>query len=555
MSDSEDPLPWRMVNDVYRDITIVAEGMRLEYHKAVLVQHSRLLRQLITEKSWCGCQDVVISLDDVTASSVRNVMDLIYSGVGGVAGDRSKDFTQVIDMLQIDTIVVSDVEMEETSTFGGFHDLVNKRRSSMSNEAPVSVPPEDLLVTRSMSAKAKAKTVERSRTVSMDTMELLRNLQEEKNKVTPEEAGRQKRGRKKKMGEMDGRVRPEVSAVAKELTNANKSPDLPSKSNFVKENVNINKFKPSSPAPPVKIVKSNPRVSDAEIVIDDDIKKEVVRNDENDKYVCPYHDCQSESKSAQSIKIHLALVHYKKTIQAEFPNWKKQKCDECDRSIGQMTAYYLHMANHKKYKYMDLTPDQLRASKSQNVKENSSSMSSSSSQPFFFDMKPVSNSQTNMSPAFVSANKVFTPKPKSYSPMTSGGVTRSNSFVKGVVPNSPKRSSIVGGFSQGRSSSFIASSSQGFQSVRTPLSKFAPKAYGSIVTPGSRGPPGPIVRLPGPTGERSDNGIRRESFGGIGSMTGMSEMAVTRRSRMSLGDGDAAKISLISKDNKKQRGF
>lgn len=42
------------------------------------------------------------------------------------------------------------------------------------------------------------------------------------------------------------------------------------------------------------------------------------------------------------------------------------------------------------------------------------------------------------------------------------------------------------------------------------------------------------MRLPGPTGERSDNGIRRESFGGIGSMTGMSEMAVTRRSRPEL---------------------
>ena len=66
-------------------------------------------------------------------------------------------------------------------------------------------------------------------------------------------------------------------------------------------------------------------------------------------------------------------------------------------------------------------------------------------------------------------------------------MTRSNSFVKGVVSNSPKRSSIVGGFSQGRSSSFIASSNQGFQSVRTPVSKFTPKAYGSTVTPGSRG--------------------------------------------------------------------
>lgn len=549
MSESEDPLPWRMVNDVYRDITIIAEGKHLEFHKAVLVQHSRLLRQLITEKSWCGCQDVIISLDNVTASSVSNVMDLIYSGVGGVAGERNKDFKHVIDMLQIDTLVVSDIIMEETNVSSRFQDFVDRRRSSLSNEAPLAVPPEDLLVTRSMSAKAKMKNVAESRTVSMDTMELLRNLQEEKNKVIPDETGRQKRGRKKKLEEMDGRIRPEVSAVAKELTKTNISPGRPSKSNFVKENVNINNLRTSSP--PVKIVKSNARSSDAEIVIDDDIKKEVVRSDENEKYVCPYQDCQSESKSAQSIKIHLALVHYKKTIQAEFPNWKKQKCEECDRSIGQMTAYYLHMANHKKYKYMDLTPDQLRASKSQNLKENSSSMSTSSSQPFFFDMKPVSNSQTTMSPAFVSANKVFTPKPKSYSPLTSG-VTRSNSFVKGVVSNSPKRSSVVGGFSQGRSSSFIQSSSQGFQSIRTPLNKFTPKAFGNTVTPGSRGPPGPIVRLPGPSGEKTETRVRRESFSGISSMSGM---GVTQRSRLSLGDGDAAKMSLLNKDNKKQRGF
>ena len=44
------------------------------------------------------------------------------------------------------------------------------------------------------------------------------------------------------------------------------------------------------------------------------------------------------------------------------------------------------------------------------------------------------------------------------------------------------------------------------------------------------------MRLPGPSGERSDAGIRRESFGGISSMTmtGMSEMGVTRRSRPEL---------------------
>ena len=80
---------------------------------------------------------------------------------------------------------------------------------------------------------------------------------------------------------------------------------------------------------------------------------------EANKYICPYKECHSESKNAQSIKVHLALVHYKKLIQAEFPNWKKQKCDECDKSFGQMTAYYLHMANHKKFQYMNLPPSSM----------------------------------------------------------------------------------------------------------------------------------------------------------------------------------------------------
>merc|ERR1719357_1521312 len=72
-----------------------------------------------------------------------------------------------------------------------------------------------------------------------------------------------------------------------------------------------------------------------------------------ERFSCPFNDCSSESRSAQSIKVHLALVHYKKEIQADFPNWRTQKCEQCDRSFGQMTAYYLHMAQHKAYPYME----------------------------------------------------------------------------------------------------------------------------------------------------------------------------------------------------------
>merc|ERR1719443_1399032 len=193
---------------------------------------------------------------------------------------------------------------------------------------------------------------------------------------------------------------------------------------------------PPSKTPTTKFGVKSINKDVCEIVLDDnDIKKEVLsRAEDTDKYVCPYEDCQSESKNAQSIKIHLALVHYKKTIQAEFPNWKKQKCEECDRSIGQMTAYYLHMANHKKYKYMDLTPEQLKASssKSSGIKTKDPS---SNNQQFGLDKRSSSNSESQIrmvSSPFVSAGAAsYTPKPKSFSPLVcSSNLTKSASFVK-----------------------------------------------------------------------------------------------------------------------------
>ena len=98
-------------------ITIVAEGKRLHYHKAVLAQHSRLVRQLLTEDAWCRCYDAVISLDSVSAAAVKYVMDLVYSGAGGMADTGAPgamaDYRAVIEMLMIDTIVLGEARAEE----------------------------------------------------------------------------------------------------------------------------------------------------------------------------------------------------------------------------------------------------------------------------------------------------------------------------------------------------------------------------------------------------------------------------------------------------------
>ena len=95
----------------------MAEGKKLLYHKAVLAQHSRLVRQLLTEDAWCRCYDVIISLDTVSVASVRYVMDLVYSGAGGLAeaGDpvAGANIRAVIEMLMIDTIVLGEASVQE----------------------------------------------------------------------------------------------------------------------------------------------------------------------------------------------------------------------------------------------------------------------------------------------------------------------------------------------------------------------------------------------------------------------------------------------------------
>ena len=89
------------------------EDTRLSYHKAVLSQHSRLVRSLLQDEAWCQCYDVVISLDDVSLRDVKYVMELIYNGAGGISSQSHGDIKAVLSMLQIETILLDDLVVEE----------------------------------------------------------------------------------------------------------------------------------------------------------------------------------------------------------------------------------------------------------------------------------------------------------------------------------------------------------------------------------------------------------------------------------------------------------
>ena len=122
--------PWLLMKEVYRDVsqqkkfrqfrglisflkvTFIVAGSKLSYHKAVLTQHSRLIRSLLQDTGWCQCYDVVLSLDDVSPEDVKFVRDLIYNGAGGFSSQKHEDLKAVISMLQIDTILVDDLEVD-----------------------------------------------------------------------------------------------------------------------------------------------------------------------------------------------------------------------------------------------------------------------------------------------------------------------------------------------------------------------------------------------------------------------------------------------------------
>jgi len=362
--------PWKMVNHLFPDLVFLVEGKKLYYHQAVIAQHSELVRNILLKNNCCKCGgadcsrnagNIFISLDDVKINTVQYVMDMIYAGSGSIAGDTD-DYKSVLGMLQINTIVVDALDSLE-----GF--VLEEILQQVGNNLDLNLDMMQDMLQGPVESSNEVNEHDNSKKIDKDlkeTNKALKRLEKEKRKlVSAEEKKKAETDRKRDLRPKNKKQ--EVTAdknpiPEKELKNKDVKAveDVPTPTNIG------SKSQVTSAVSPVILDLEKPKKNqesksskddvDCEIILDsaETIGSTVAKNSEVERYVCPFTDCHSESKNVQSIKVHLALVHYKKLIQSEFPNWKKQKCDECDKSFGQMTAYYLHMANHKKFQYMDL---------------------------------------------------------------------------------------------------------------------------------------------------------------------------------------------------------
>eukprot|EP00092_Neocalanus_flemingeri_P041110 GFUD01044768.1.p1 GENE.GFUD01044768.1~~GFUD01044768.1.p1 ORF type:complete len:581 (-),score=135.69 GFUD01044768.1:143-1885(-) len=511
--------PWKIINHLFPDLVFLVEGKKLYYHQAVLAQHSQLVKSLLLKNSCCKCfgvdcsrnaGNVFITLDSVKVNTVQYVMDMIYAGGGNIAGDTD-DYKSVVDMLHIDTILVDAVDAPE-----GFimEEIISEIGSDMILD---NVHKGSSLISDALEEESRKVDQELK-----ETNKALRKLEKEKKKLALEEKKKQEMEKKR---DRRSRNRKPINAEEKNRDESIDNQEETEKGNEIetkekktlstvieiglKGKVNTMADSPKLATVPIKS-SSEPKKSsadddDCEIIIDSENENEKnqtsieeVKSDEVERYICPFKDCRSESKNAQSIKVHLALVHYKKTIQSEFPNWKKQKCDECDKSFGQMTAYYLHMANHKKYQYMDLPADALKPKDDVKPVPKEKVTQPTSQKPNSSFSIPMSISK--------SSSSVSTPTSKTNSLRTSGAIikpanilpVRSNSFVQSNTMNQVIKTN---SFSAGlRSKSFVQTKSQTppagnkLQSliVRNPISKNSPSS--STTTFGRPAPPGP----PGP---------------------------------------------------------
>ena len=328
------------------------------------------------------------------------------------------------------------------------------------------VEPEQILVTRSDSTVVVPEETQQAASAS--------------DKIKPPEVESatntiRKRGRKRKQEEVGTPNNSKTFAVdtsTSVVNRENKKSSNPSVEIDVGSKVGLDpdlKVQKIPPTPSVKASNSK-SVDICEITLDDDEKKSPER------YLCPYRDCQSESKNAQSIKVHLALVHYKKTIQAEFPNWKKQKCESCDKIFGQMTAYYLHMANHKKYKFMDISPEDFKATNRKNILSSPRTSTTKVEKTLVMKTETPAAPGRSRTTTLTPVNKIIKP---SFSPSVRGPV-RSNSFAQEVLKSSAFTAVPRGG-------SFVQSKSKFQQVVRTPPGMSPTVVSKTLTTPSMKG--------------------------------------------------------------------
>ena len=137
-----------------------------------------------------------------------------------------------------------------------------------------------------------------------------------------------------------------------------------------------------------------------------------------------------------------------------------------------MTAYYLHMANHQKYKYMELSPEEFRASNRSNIINSPAKTANANTS----ERTNIQSTETPPAPPARPTSVTLTPVSKtqpSFSPAVVKGLTRSHSFVHGVT-----KASTAGP----RAASFTQSKMR-FQQVRsTPVSKVAQNIVSTFST-------------------------------------------------------------------------
>jgi len=522
--------PWKIVNHLFPDLVFLVEGKKLYYHQAVIAQHSQIVRSILLKNNCCKCGgvdcsrnagNIFITLDDVNIDTVQYVMDMIYAGSGSIAGD-TQDYKNVLDMLQINTIVVDALSSQE-----GFvlEEILNQVGSDVDLDM-IQVALQGPPVLLATSAQDEApRLVDKE---LKETNKALKRLEREKKKLAAEE---------KKLGEVerkrDLRVRNKKRDIVEKQTrqeesteNIEKAPVKEPEINKVQTKVvSVESTKPINQES-VKVAKSISKDDDCEIILDSaegiDSKIETKTTDA-ERFICPFSDCHSESRNVQSIKVHLALVHYKKSIQSEFPNWKKQKCDECDKSFGQMTAYYLHMANHKKYQYMDLPAHAMTHKEGKPVLAETYKHS--------YSVKP-NNSKRN---SIISSQAIVSkpPVPSSTSSSVNSSLKTSGAVLKTSVTTSHVRSS-----SHSQDSAGVTQSAKGYNSMGSALtrsksfiqSKTQPYAASKSQQPiikrtqsgGNTGFVSPISSLgrtapPGPPGPSTATIKRTNSFSKISS--------------------------------------
>jgi len=523
--------PWKMISHLFPDLVFLVEGKKLYYHQAVLAQHSQLVKSLLTKTSCCKCNgvdcsrnagNVFITLDGVKTDTVQYVMDMIYAGSGNMVGD-TEDYKSVLDMLQINTIVV-----DALNSFEGF---ILEEIFSQAGKAEGTSSLDDALEEESRKVDQELK----------ETNKALKKLEREKKKLAVEEKKKQEIDRKR-----DRRSRNRKPTYTEEDSREGLVDDTEDDTMEVEdiktvetiepsrtESVVIQKSKSISETPQPSSVttkssnnqpisKSSNDDDDCEIIIDTEIEKKnttiEIKAEESERYVCPFKDCRSESKNAQSIKVHLALVHYKKSIQSEFPNWKKQKCDECEKSFGQMTAYYLHMANHKKYQYMDL-PAHAMVPKDEKSATGDKSIQSSTTKAYNPSNSPYIRGRSLTSTSKSSPSTLTTPSSTSNILRTSGAIikpsslahARSNSFVQNSnAAQVIKPISLSAGLS--RSKSFVQTKSQPQITSNKLQSLIARTATGSKTSIGSSAATFGRPTPPGPPGPSTVSSTRSNSL-------------------------------------------